>query len=189
MKNDKIYKYLEFLTENIHDTPETYVSDALTKIKRSIEKMFAHTEVDNDGEVKKYGEVVDKENKEKGNMSFKDLGVKMESLEISKYSKMYDNVKLIFSDEEFRYDVTFTIDLKDAVPEEEDKDFSDKDIKKCYIKYKKYDINKNYEMIGELSKTVDIKDINEELLINLKLELDEDYGEGGDEEEFKIETE
>jgi hypothetical protein len=64
----------------------------------------------------------------KNKLSFKDLGLQLQSLELSKYSKIYDNVKLKFSDEEYLYDMTFTIDLKDAVPDEDDKDYSDKDI-------------------------------------------------------------
>jgi hypothetical protein len=43
-------------------------------------------------------------------------------------------------------------------------------------------------MVGEITKTVKIKDINEELLINLKLELDEEFGDSG-EETLEIETE
>lgn len=178
-----VLKFLEFITETIHDTPEQYVSSALTKIKSKLEKMFAHDEAEN-GEVKRFG---DKDIKKEGEMSFKDLGIELQSLEISKFSKQYDNVKCIFSDENSRYDVIITIDLKDAVPEDKEKDFSSNDIEKCYIKFKKYDAD-DYTLIGEITKTIDINDINEELLINLKLELDEEFG-GAGEEEFKIETE
>ena len=47
------------------------------------------------------------------------------------------NVKLKFSDEEFLYDITFTVDLRDALPKDKEKDYSDKDVKKCQIKFKK----------------------------------------------------
>jgi hypothetical protein len=53
------------------------------------------------------------------------------------------------------------------------------------LKLKKYDIN-TYEIIGEISKNVKISKIDEEFLINLKIELDEDFSE---DEEFEIETE
>ena len=185
MKQDRIYKFLEFLKENIHQTPENYVDTALQKLKNRINKMFSVEKAsDNGQEVERYGEVADKDKKEKGGMSFKDLGLEMQSLELSKYSKVYDNLKLIYSDETARYDLTITIDLKDAVPTDQDKDFSDKDIKDCSIKFKKYDQD-NFEMLGEINKTVKIEDIDEEFLINLKLELDEEYG---DDEEFEIET-
>ena len=185
MRKDKVYRYNEFLNENLHETPEDYVDMALQKIKTKVEKMFAHAEVDN-GQIKKYGDSVDKNKKDEGSMSFKDLNLNLDSCELSKYSKSYDNVKFVFSDEEYRYDVVIIIDLKEAVPEDMDKDFSDTEIKKCYIKYKKYDINAGMKLIGTISKTVKVDDINEDLLINLKLEIDEEYG--GDDEEFEIET-
>lgn len=186
MGNDKIFKYSEFLNENMHEAPEQYVENALTKLKNRIEKMFKYDVVDN-GEVKKFGDVKDKDKKEKGEMSFKDLGLVLQSLEYSKYSKVYDNVKLIFSDNDSRYDAIFTIDLKDAVPTDEEKDFSDNDIKNCYIKFKKYDLEQGSKMVGQISKTAKIDDIDEEFLIDLKIELDDEYG--SDDEQFELELE
>ena len=185
MKDNKVYKFSEYLKENIQDTPESYVDGALTKIKSKIEKMFSYDAVEG-GEVKRFGDISNQSKKEKGELSFKDLGLELQSLELSKYSKSYDNVKVKFSDPEFLYDLTIIVDLKDAVPTDDTKDFSDKDIEKCYLKFKKYDQD-SFDLIGVLSKTVKISDIDEELLMNLKLELDEDYDT--DEEEFEIETE
>ena len=180
----EIIRFQDFITENIHDTPEQYVYSALTKIKTKLEKMFSYEKVE-DGEIKRYG---DKDlTKKEGEMSFSDLGVEMQSLELSKYSKQYANLKLIFTDHQGRYDVIIIINLKDAVPQDQEKDFSDNDIEKCFIKFKKYDLD-NFNMVGEITKTVKIKDINEELLINLKLELDEEFGDSG-EETLEIETE
>lgn len=184
MKEDKIYKYSEFINENIQDTPEAYVDSALRKLENRLRKMFETDKAEN-GEIKKYGEVVDKERKGKGEMSFKDLGLELQSLELSKYSKVYDNVKLKFSDEKFLYDMTFTIDLKDAVPTDDTKDFTDSDIENCQIRFKKYDQD-NFNLIGNLIKTSKLSEIDEEYLIGLKIELDDENG--GSEEEFKIET-
>lgn len=187
---DKIFKYIEYLKENLGDTPEQYVDNALVKLKTKLEKMFALDKVEGD-EIKKYGELKSKSEMEEGKMSFKDLGLELQSCELSKYSKVYDNIKLKFSDPEALYDVTFTIDLKDAVqkPEdkEKDKDFSDKEIKNCFVKFKKYDTTKNFELIGQITKTVKIDEIDEEMLMNLKIELDDEYGSG--KEEFELETE
>jgi hypothetical protein len=33
MNQDKIFKFSDFLTENVHDTPETYVDNALFQIR------------------------------------------------------------------------------------------------------------------------------------------------------------
>ena len=98
---------------------------------------------------------------------------------------MYDNIKLIFSDSESRYDVSFTIDLKDAVNKDTEKDFSDDEIDKCFVKFKKYDAD-NFSLVGQLTKTVKIKDVDEDLIIGLKIDLDKEYGV--DEEEFEIQT-
>ena len=56
MKQDKIFKYSEFINENLADTPEQYVFNALSKLKSKLEKMFAHAEADKEGEVKRFGE-------------------------------------------------------------------------------------------------------------------------------------
>lgn len=183
--SEKIYKYLEFIKENILDTPETYIHIALRKLKNRIEKMFSSVEVE-DGEVKRYGEKQDLDRRESGEMTFQDLGLQLQSLELSKYSKLYDNVKLKFSDEEFLYDITFTIDLRDALPKDKDKDYSDDEVKKCQIKFKKYSLD-DFELVaGPLVKTVDIDKIDEEYLIELKIELEESDETG---EDFEIETE
>ena len=182
----KVYKYSEFLFENIIDTPETYIHTALQKLKKRIEKMFTAPEVE-DGEVKRFDQVEGEEKKEKGEMSFQDLGLQIQSLELSKYSKSYDNVKLKFSDEEYLYDMTFTVDLRDAIANSKDKDYSDKDIKKCQVKFKKYSLD-DFELVaGPLVKTAEIDKIKEEYLIELKIELDE--SDEGEKEEFEIETE
>jgi hypothetical protein len=182
---DRVYKYYEFITEAIHDTPETYIHLALKKLKKRLERMFTSTEVV-DGEVKRFGEKEDLDRKEKGEMSFRDLGLQIQSLELSKYSKLYDNVKLKFSDEEFLYDITFTIDLRDGLPKDKEKDYSDTEVKNCQIKFKKYSLN-DFELVaGPLVKTIEIDKIDEEYLIELKIELEESDDSG---EEFEIETE
>lgn len=183
MKKDKIYTYVEYLKENIQDTPESYVEGALRKLENRLRNMFSTDKVEQ-GEVKRFGEINDKDRKEKGEMSFKDLGLELQSLEFSKYSKVYDNVKMKFTDEKYLYDMTFTVDLKDAVPKDDTKDFSDKDIEKCQIRFKKYDQD-DFKMLGQLIKTAKISDIDEEYLVDLKIEIDED---GVEEEEFEIQT-
>ena len=183
--SNKVYKFLDFLKENNHDTPETYIQLALKKLKKRLEKMFSYAEIE-DGEVVQYGEKQDLDRKEKGELSFKDLGLQLQSIESSKYSKVYDNVKMKFSDEEFLYDITFTVDLKDAIPASKDKDYSDEEIKNCQIKFKKYSLD-DFELVaGPLVKTAELMEIDEEYLIKLKIELEE---ESEEDEDFEIETE
>ena len=179
----KIIKYSEFIriNENIHDTPEEYIRTALTKIKNVIDGIFSGQ--------KKVGEEQDSQEVKKfsKNEPF-NLNVELQSSEISTYSKSFDNLKVIYSDDKYRYDLTITINLEDAVPEKEDKDFSDKNIKKCYTKFKVYDITEaDFKLKGELTKTVDIKDITEDFLVKLKVDFDKEFGE--DKDDFAIETE
>jgi len=181
MKQDKVFKYYEYLKENVNDVPEQYVEAALRKLKTKFEKMFAFDVVD-DGEIKKFGEAPE----EKSGMSLRDLNLELQSCEFSKYSKVFDNLRVKFTDERYLYDLLITIDLKDAVPTNPDEDFSDDKIEKCFVKFKKYD-NESFELLGQISKTSEIKKINEDFLMELKLDIDKEYGE--EEEEFEIETE
>jgi hypothetical protein len=190
----KIRKYVDFLNEELNDTPESYVEIALKQIKRKIDKMFEFQENEDQPEDQPMSEEDDNsksvkrakaESKDRSKMSLKDLGVRLESSEISKYSKMYDNLTVKFSDDNATYNLYIAIDLKEALPKDATKDFSYKDIEKCYIKFKKYDLD-TFEVIGQITKNVEIKKIDEEFLIDLKIEMDDEFG---DEEEFKIETE
>jgi len=180
----------------MNDTPESYVEIALNQLKRKFDKMFEFQEGESDVngpadelEKEKDGSKSIKkakaESKDKSKISLKDLGVRLESSEVSKYSKMYDSLTVKFSDDDATYNLYLAIDLKDAMPKDATKDFSYEDIEMCYIKFKKYNLD-TFEVVGQITKNVKIKDINEEFLIDLKIEIDDKFG---DEEEFEIETE
>jgi hypothetical protein len=187
----KIVKFTEFINEELlNDTPETYISSVLSKLKRKIDGLFEEsneTEEEEAGEksIKKAKED-SKKNKEK--LTFKDLGIRLESSEISKYSKLYDSLTIVFRDDEFMYHLIIMIDLKEALPKDPNKDFTMDDVKMCYIKFKKYSLlTKDIELIGQISKNVEIKKIDEEFIIDLKIELDDEFGD--EEEKLEIETE
>ena len=185
----KIIKYNQFVKENFHDQPEQYVSTALQQIKNKIDSYFDEKgDESEEGKVQTLDDARNKgAKKAKGDrMSFKDLNLRLESSEISKYSKQYDSVTFVFTDGNFAYNLYIMIQLKDAIPEDQEKDFSWKDIENCYIKFKKYDSNKNMELLGQITKTVKIKDLDEDKLIEFKIELDKDFG--SEDEEFEIET-
>lgn len=189
----KIKKFTDFINEEFNDSPETYIESTLRQIKKKIDNMFEFQEGEKEdaGEPEKTKIKSVSAAKEEGigkekSMTFKDLGVRLESSEISKYSKQYDNLTVKFSDDEATYNLFIMIELKEAIPKDPEADFSNDDIEKCYIKFKKYNLD-TFEVIGQLTKNVKIKNIDEEFLINLKIELDEKFGEEG--EEFKIETE
>lgn len=181
----KIIKFSEYnrINENLTETPEEYIKIALLKIKNKLQKMFASDEEAE--EVQGFEEKSEEDST--SNMSFAKMGIELESLELSRYSRTLDNVKLKFSDEEFLYDLMIAIHIKEAVPKK-DKEFKAEDIKKCYIKFKKYDKHEPGEILAEIAKNIKIEEIDEDFLVALKIELDEQSGEE-DSEEFKIETE
>jgi hypothetical protein len=183
----KIIKFTEFIKEELmNDTPESYIEIALNQLKKKIDKMFEFQD-DSDEEPEEGEKSIKKakiDSKGKSRMSFKDLGVRIESSEISKYSKMYDNLTIKFSDPDSWYNLYIAIDIKDAIPKDKNKDFSYEDIEKCFIKFKKYDKDTN-DVVGQITKNVDMKNIDEDFLIDLKIEIDDKFG---DEEEFEIET-
>ncbi len=182
MKKDKIYSYSEFLFEaegGMKLSPQAYVENALRSLEQKLKKMFEFDKAEG-GEVKKFGQV---QKESESETSFKDLGVELQSLELSKYSKIYDNVKLKFSDEEFLYDITFIIDLKDAVAQGDE----EPKIENCKIIFKKYDLDDFKLILGPKDKTAKLDEIDEDYLMKLKVEFEEEGGE--EEEEFKIEYE
>jgi hypothetical protein len=179
----KVIKFNEFIKESddFRDPPEEYIKIALMKLKKKIEGFFE--EVDPE-EVTTMSKALERgAKKDKNDISFKELNVSLESCELSKYSAVYDSLKIIFSDPDFRYDLYITIPLEEAVVGEEDED---KKIETCSYKFKKYDINKNFELIGQIGpKKIDIDKINEEFLVSLKIDLDDEFGE---KEELEFET-
>jgi hypothetical protein len=184
----KIRKFVDFINEEFNDTPEAYIETALKQLQKKIGKMF-EDQVDLEDNKEKEGNSSIAKAKGKGKskkLSFKDLGVQLESSEISKYSKLYDSLTIKFSDADATYNMLLLIDLKDGMAKDPTKDFSFEDIESCFIKFKKYDLQ-TFEVIGQMTKNVKIKDIDEGFLVDLKIELDETFGD--DDEKLEIETE
>lgn len=188
----KIIKYSQFINEdNYHDTPEEYVKTALIKLKKRIDSFFeeASQEKSDEKEVMTMAKAQKKgeeKKKEEGKLSFKELNVNLESSELSKYSAIYDSITIKYSDPEFLYNLFITIPVTAGINPDKTKDFSDKEIKQCSYKFKKYDIN-NFELLGQIGpKTIDIDKVDEDFLVSLKIELDEEFG--SDTEELEFET-
>lgn len=187
-----IRKFVDFIKEDISDNPEEYIKMELMKLKKKIDLLFDETnpsdsEEDSEkvikiGDALKRGEEK-KEREDSGGISFSDLGLNLESSEISKYSSLYDNLVVKFSDSEFMYNLYITIPIEEAV-QKSDKGVSSEDIKNCYIKFKKYDL-KNFDLIGQITRNVEIKKIDEDYLVQLKIELDDEFDQG---EKIEIET-
>ena len=180
----KILKCSQYIKEELTETPETYISTALNQLKRKLDKLFDEVDLDDKDKVLS-PEQLDKKDSKK--MSFKDLGVQLDSSEVSKHSRLYDTLTIKFTDDKYTYTFIVMIDVKEAMPDKDQDDFDFEDIKNAYIKFKKYDLD-TFEIIGQITKNVELKDINETMIINLKIELDNKFDVGG-EEEFEIESE
>jgi hypothetical protein len=78
------------------------------------------------------------------------------------------------------------IEIKEGISKDPAKDFSFEDVENCFLKFKKYDLD-TFEVIGQVTKNAKIADIDEDFLVDLKIELDDKFsGEG---ETLEIETE
>ena len=181
----KIRKFVDFINEEFNDTPEFYIREALKVIEEKIKEMF-EDQIDLEDEKGKEGNssiMKAKANaKDKSKITFKDLGIQLDCpIEISKYS-----LTVKFSDVNLSYNLLILIEIKEGIPKDPTKDFSFEDVENCFIKFKKYERD-TFTLCGPpLTKNVKIKDIDEEFLIDLKIELDEKSG--GDDEKLEIET-
>ncbi len=182
----EIKKFVDFIRESISDTPEEYIKMELTKLKRKIDGFFEKKEEESDGnKVSNMSDALKKgkdQEKSEKTISFSELGLQLQSSEISKYSALYDNLVVKFSDDEFLYNLYVTIPLKEAVPEE---DGESKNIKKCFLKFKKYDLD-HFDLIGQITRNTDIDKIDEDYLVSLKIDLDDEFDK---KEDLGIETE
>ncbi len=179
----EIKKFVDFIKENQSDTPEEYIKMELIKLKRKIDGFFER-EIDSD-EVSTMSDALKKgrdQEKSEKEISFSELGLQLQSSEISKYSSLYDNLVVKFSDDEFLYNLYVTIPLEEAVPEEEKES---KSIKKCFIKFKKYDLE-NFDLIGQITRNTELDSVDEDYLVSLKIDLDDEFDK---KEDLGIETE
>lgn len=185
----KITKFQEYIKENVYDTPEEYVKTALQKLRLKIKSYFDEKPESETGEENliKMSDALkkgQKKEKDKSKISFSELGFTLVDDEFSKYSAVNDNIKFYFEDsDKARYDLYISIPLEEAIVKDKTKDFSYKDIKKCNVKFKKYD--EDGTVYPPLTKNVDIESIDDTFLVDLKIEYDENFGE---EENLEIEV-
>ena len=174
-----IKKFQDFLILEAQESPEDILFRKIDQIELKLKKLFGIGESDNE-EITKFGE-----DEEGGSEIFK--GLELGSLEKSKASKRYKDVKLIFSDDEYRYDMIFSIDLAKAIAPE-GQSFDDTTLTTCDVKFKRY--LDGQEPIGEITMTdVEIDKIDEDFFEDILAKLEESYpSEEPSEEEFKILT-
>lgn len=175
-----IIKFKDYLIVESAEEAEALIKRKIDQIEQKLKLLFQTDKIES-GEIQKFGQ-----SKEEATSSFFD-DLNLESLEKSQFSKTYKSIKLIFSDDEYRYDTIFTIKLEDAMPKEGE-EFNPENLKECQVEFKRYSLMEGSELMGDTEKTIQIDDINETLFEELLLEIEKDYPkESG--EEFSIETE
>ncbi len=183
----RIKKYNEFLvnedTDPFNDSPEVYIDIVLGKLKKKIDSMF-DAEPSKNASIEQTPEQA-KVNKKDNKATFSELGLKLESSEISKYSKLYDSLTVKFSDEACMYHLFVMMKLEDAIAKDPGTEVEQEKVDEAYIVFKKYDIQ-SLDMIGQIHKNINTDNITQDYIVDLKLELDEEFGE--EDEEFSIET-
>ena len=159
MKVNKILKYIEFIKEEMTDTPETYIKGKLNQLKIAIDQLFDEeatgTEEDDQPETISKGKAKDNSKKKKQKLSMVDMGVRLDSSEISLYSSTDDTLTVKYTDEEGTYDLLISINIKDGMPKDPNSNFSEDDINKLYVKFKKYTID-DIDLIGQTTHNVTV---------------------------------
>lgn len=148
MKN-KILKYIEFIKEELSDTPQSYIKNKLKQIQKAFDDLFEEEESESDDE---FISIEDAKKNKKGVKKLSDLGVTKDSSEISLYSQTDDSLTIKYSDDEASYTIIIFINIKEGLAKGES--FSEDDIKKLDIKFKKY-LN-DVDLVGETRYSVNI---------------------------------
>lgn len=170
MKVNKILKYIEFIKEEMTDTPETYIKGKLNQLKIAIDQLFDEEatglEEDEKPETISKGKARDNDRKKKGKLSMVDMGVTLDSSEISLYSQTDDTLTVKYSDEEGTYNLLFSINIKDGISKDPNADFSEDDINKIFVKFKKYGID-NIDLIGQTNYNVTVNREGSEFMFSI----------------------
>jgi hypothetical protein len=170
MKVNKILKYIEFIKEEMTDTPETYIKGKLNQLKIAIDQLFDEEatglEEDEKPETISKGKARDNDRKKKGKLSMVDMGVTLDSSEISLYSQTDDTLTVKYSDQEGTYNLLFSINIKDGISKDPNADFSEDDITKIFVKFKKYGID-NIDLIGQTTYNVTVSRENSDFMFSI----------------------
>lgn len=170
MKVNKILKYIEFIKEEMTDTPETYIKGKLNQLKIAIDQLFSEEstgqEEDEKPETISKGKAKENSRKKKEKISMVDMGVVLNSSEISLYSSTDDSLTVKYTDEEGVYDLLIMINIKDGIPKDPNGDFSEDDINKIYVKFKKYTID-DIDLVGQTTHNVTITRDNDGFMFSI----------------------
>lgn len=170
----KIYKFQDFIKLNeANDTPENLIKSKLMELKKSIEDLFEEVE-EEESEGPENISVGDAKRAKSKKKSLSSMGVKLDSCDLSLYSKTDDFLKVKYSDDGGVYDLLISINISDGLPK--GNNFTTDDIKKAFVKFKKYGADK-IDLIGQLTWNINIDRENGEFKVSISKEDENSEGE------------
>ena len=172
----KITKFHEYIKETLNDTAEDYVEQALRDILDKINDMFPEDEnEESEDELISFAQARKKGDEKAAaakKINFRDYGAELIDANISRQAA---TLTVTIEEAEAWYKIYFMIDIKQAVPTGTE-DFDFEKIKDCRVKFVRY--NNGDKIDKKISETVPLKEIDEDMLIELKLKVDGDKTEG-----------
>ena len=81
----KIYKFYDFIKEELKDTPDSYIKGKLEQLQKAFNDLFEEESSDENEEPENIS-IEDAKKNKKSDKKLSDLGVKIDSSEISLYS-------------------------------------------------------------------------------------------------------
>lgn len=177
----KIESFDKFF-ETYSNNPEAYSNLLLKKLQRKIGKYFG-AGIDRVITFDDYIETdveVDRDN------NLHEMGLELISNDVYTQSPLVDTLRVIFNDNDTRYDLYIIINLRDVIKDSNMDEFNITDIKFAYAKLKKYvSTEDSFELLGELDKKIQIGEISQDFILEFKMELD-DFFDSENDDDFKI---
>jgi hypothetical protein len=178
--NNKILRYFDFIKEELSDTPQSYIKNKLKQLQKAFNDLFESEEEDSDEE---FISIEDAKNNKKSDKKLSDLGVRLDSSEISLYSQTNDSLTVKYSDDESSYTIIIFINIKEGL-ENGNNNFSEDDIKKIDVKFKKY-LN-DIDLVGETRYSVNLDRKDSEFVFSISEGESEDGNEENEESGEKM---
>lgn len=147
----KIYKFYDFIKEELKDTPDSYIKGKLEQLQKAFDDLFDEEYSDENEEPENIS-IEDAKKNKKSDKKLSDLGVKIDSSEISLYSSSNDSLTIKYSDDEASYTMIISINISNGIPK--DDNFSEDDVNKIDVKFKKY-LNA-IDLIGKTRHTFNV---------------------------------
>jgi hypothetical protein len=177
MKN-KILKYIEFIKEELKDTAPSYIKGKLQQLQKAFDDLFDEESLDDNEEPENIS-IEDAKNNKKSDKKLSDLGVKKDSSEISLYSSSNDSLTIKYSDEEASYTIIIFINISNGIPK--DDNFSEDDINKIDVKFKKY-LNA-IDLVGTTRYLFNVDRVDGEFMFSKSEEKEEEEIQGQNNQE------